>query len=100
MNELLQTERTYVADLKCVIEVKTVSLTLLRPRELNFYSHRAHPFPVVGRQPLEYNRKFVQSPSHTQSLKACRHALWFQLSKHVETCCLWYCLLCCLKEAL
>lgn len=36
MNELLQTERTYVADLKCVIEVKTVSFILLRPRSLTF----------------------------------------------------------------
>ena len=36
MNELLQTERTYVADLKCVIEVKTVSFILLRLRSLTF----------------------------------------------------------------
>ena len=46
MNELLQTERTYVADLKCVIEVKTVSFILLRPRLLH-NSQRAPPFPFV-----------------------------------------------------
>ena len=34
MNELLHTERTYVADLKCIIQVRNISIPLLKASQI------------------------------------------------------------------